>query len=437
MPLRPVLAALLLVAAGLAGCAQEPASDGGPDAAGPCPDQGLPDEHKDLASDGALHAYWNTTKGDIVVELYHQRAPVTVANYVGYAVRDFYDGTIFHRVISGFVIQGGGFGPNLTERPTRDPIPLERHPDLENTRGTLSMARTQRPDTATSQFFVNLADNTDSLGRGAGYAVFGKVVRGMDVVDRIAKVDTHKEDGRSDVPVEDVVLRCVSLSLPGGDGAPGVRVSPVHATVHPAPSAEAKVAFQVVNDWNAAREVRVEAAADAAAVNVPLAGADGTLSLPPGGSALAVATVPAGTNGTAAVSVQEGGGTTDRAETAVQPSSGSGPAVDSQDYPRVHTRFTGLLQTGIPFGSNEADVDERAGLRILPDQGRASPPLKVWAGDGESPDDNYTRVIPGFREALLGLHAGQTNLDEVPPDQAYRDGVTRWFHVAPVDVRAR
>lgn len=436
MTLRPVLAAALLVTVGLAGCAQEPGGHGDPITAQPCPDHGLPEEHQDLADASTLHAYWNTSEGDVVVELHHERAPVTVANFVDYAARGFFDETIFHRVIPGFVIQGGGFGPNLTERETREPIPLERHPDLENERGTLSMARSQRPDSATSQFFVNLVDNRDTLGQGAGYAVFGEVVRGMDAVDAIANVSTHEVDGREDVPAEDVLIRCASLDLPDDETDPGVRVAPVHGTVHPAPDAEATVAFQVVNDWDASREVQVAPDADATDVEVPLAGGNTTFALPPGGSALAVATVPAGSNGTAAVTAEEGGGTTDRAETAVRPAEGTGPAVDRTNNTRVDVRYAGLLQTGIPFDSNDATLAERPGLRILPDQGGPAPALQVWTGDGEDPDGEYIQVIPGFRDALLGLRQGQTHLAEVPPDQAYQDDVTRWFHVGVEDVQA-
>lgn len=437
MRLQPVLATALVVAAGLAGCAGDPTSDDGAGAGtvGPCPEEGLPEAHQDLASEDALRAYWNTSMGDIVVELYHERAPVTVANHVGYAVRGFYDGTIFHRVIPGFVIQGGGLDANLTKLETRPPIPLERHPALENERGTLSMARGNNPNSATSQFFVNVADNTESLGRGAGYAVFGEVVRGMDVVDAIVNVSTHEEDGRSNVPVDDVVLRCVSLSLPSDETDPGARASPVHDAVHPAPDAETQVAFQVVNDWDAAREIQVEPAGDATDVEVPLADANGTLALHPGGSALAIATVPAGTNGTAAVEVTEGGGTSDRAETRVRPTEGSGPAIDRTNNTRVHVRFTGLLQTGIPFGTNEEDIDERQGLRILPGHGRPAEPLKLWTGDGEDPEGNYTKAPQALRDPLLGLQTGHTTLASVESGSA--DAPSRWFHLRVVDVRSQ
>ena len=136
-----------------------------------------------------------TTKGPIVIELYENKAPVTVANFLEYVKSGFYNGTIFHRVIPGFMIQGGGFTKNLTQKSTRKPIKNEADNGLENRRGTIAMARTSDPDSATAQFFINLVNNSslnyrDDSPRGAGYAVFGKVIKGMNTVDKIAKVPT-------------------------------------------------------------------------------------------------------------------------------------------------------------------------------------------------------------------------------------------------------
>lgn len=137
----------------------------------------------------------DTTEGTIVLELYENQAPVTVANFLQYVKSGFYDGTIFHRVIPGFMIQGGGFTESLHQKPTRKPIENEADNGLENERGTIAMARTSVPNSATSQFFINLVNNSnlnyrDDSRAGAGYAVFGKVIKGMDVVDRIAQVPT-------------------------------------------------------------------------------------------------------------------------------------------------------------------------------------------------------------------------------------------------------
>lgn len=136
---------------------------------------------------------FETNQGRILLELDAKAAPVTVENFLGYVKAGFYDGTIFHRVIPGFVIQGGGFGQDYAKKPTRAPIKNEAKNGLKNDRGTISMARTMDPNSGTSQFFINLVDN-QGLNPGGfdpyGYAVFGKVIEGMDAVDKIAKVKT-------------------------------------------------------------------------------------------------------------------------------------------------------------------------------------------------------------------------------------------------------
>ncbi len=149
-----------------------------------------------------------TNKGTIVVELDREKAPITVSNFLRYVDDGFYDGTLFHRVVPGFVIQGGGFLPGLVRKDTRPPIINESNNGLSNVRGTIAMARTNDPDSATSQFFINLVDNTslDYAPDRPGYAVFGRVIEGMDVVDAIAEVETTSRNGFNDVPVEDVVI---------------------------------------------------------------------------------------------------------------------------------------------------------------------------------------------------------------------------------------
>lgn len=151
-----------------------------------------------------------TTMGSIVLELDAEKAPVTVANFIQYVREGHYDGTIFHRVISNFMIQGGGFTPNMQQKPTRAPIPLESRNGLRNTTGTIAMARTQVPDSATAQFFINVKDN-DFLDQansrdGHGYTVFGRVVSGMDVVEKIRTVPTSRRGMHSDVPVTPVTI---------------------------------------------------------------------------------------------------------------------------------------------------------------------------------------------------------------------------------------
>ena len=159
----------------------------------------------------------STSLGDITVELFKDRAPVSVENFLQYAREGFYEGTIFHRVIPGFMIQGGGFTPDLDEKPTRDPIQNEATNGLNNVRGTLAMARTRVLRSATSQFFINVADNRGRLDhRGFtpsefGYAVFGRVLSGMDVVDKIVAVPTAERGDHEALPVTPVLITKVTV----------------------------------------------------------------------------------------------------------------------------------------------------------------------------------------------------------------------------------
>mgnify|MGYP000845152612 CR=1 FL=1 len=153
----------------------------------------------------------HTTKGDITVELDEDKAPASVANFRRYAEDGFYNDTIFHRVIPGFMIQGGGMESGMKEKDTRDPITNEADNGLKNARGTIAMARTSDPHSASAQFFINLVDNhflnhTSKTNAGWGYAVFGKVVAGMDIVDKIATVKTGRSGMHRDVPLEEVVI---------------------------------------------------------------------------------------------------------------------------------------------------------------------------------------------------------------------------------------
>lgn len=157
---------------------------------------------------------FTTNKGVFDVELNEAAAPKTCANFLQYVRSGFYNGTIFHRVISGFMIQGGGFEPGLQQKETKAPIENEANNGLKNDKYTIAMARTNDPHSATSQFFINVADNdflnhTSPTPRGWGYAVFGKVVAGTDVVDAIAAVRTASRSWYGDVPVEDVVMEKV------------------------------------------------------------------------------------------------------------------------------------------------------------------------------------------------------------------------------------
>jgi cyclophilin family peptidyl-prolyl cis-trans isomerase len=170
-----------------------------------------------LAAEGNPGAIIHTSLGDIQLELYPAKAPASVKNFINYANSGFYDGTIFHRVISHFMIQGGGFTTDMQKKTTGEAIPNEAANGLSNKRGTIAMARTGDPHSATAQFFINVQDNPgldykgESSSRSWGYAVFGRVSSGMEVVDQIRFVETAAQPPFSDVPVEPVVIESVEI----------------------------------------------------------------------------------------------------------------------------------------------------------------------------------------------------------------------------------
>lgn len=159
-----------------------------------------------------VYVLMKTSLGEIVLELNREKAPISVKNFLSYTDKKFYDGTIFHRVISTFMIQGGGFTADMQKKPTDPPIQNEWKNGLKNVRGSIAMARTTRPNSATCQFFINVVDNSilDQPRGGAAYAVFGKVVAGMDVVDVIRVVPTTTKGRSRDVPTEPVVIQKVT-----------------------------------------------------------------------------------------------------------------------------------------------------------------------------------------------------------------------------------
>ena len=160
---------------------------------------------------------FQTNHGDFVIETHEAKAPLTVENFLSYCREGFYNNTIFHRVIRGFMIQGGGFEPGMKQKPTKAPVKNEADNGLKNARYTLAMARTSDPHSATAQFFVNTSDKNSFLDFSAptrdgwGYCVFGRVVEGQDVIDKIAAVRTGTRAGHSDVPNDDVVITAVTV----------------------------------------------------------------------------------------------------------------------------------------------------------------------------------------------------------------------------------
>ena len=164
----------------------------------------------------AAHILMTTTLGPMTLELDADNAPKTVENFLSYVSNGFYDGTIFHRVINNFMVQGGGFTVDMEQKATQAPIDNEANNGLKNARGTIAMARTQDPHSATAQFFINVQDNdflnhTGENMQGWGYTVFGKVIDGEDVLDKIRCVQTGSQAGHQDVPVEPIIIECVTV----------------------------------------------------------------------------------------------------------------------------------------------------------------------------------------------------------------------------------
>lgn len=168
-----------------------------------------------LAAQAAPQVKIETNMGAFTVELNEKAAPKTVANFLAYVKSGFYKNTLFHRVIPNFMIQGGGFVSGMDEKDTRAPIPIESRNGLSNARGTIAMARTNDPNSATSQFFINVKDNhflnANASRDGYGYTVFGKVIAGMNTVDAIARVKTHSVGYFDDVPIRDVVIKKMTI----------------------------------------------------------------------------------------------------------------------------------------------------------------------------------------------------------------------------------
>ncbi len=214
-----MLAALgLMVTIGCGGGSAPPPAEEPKEAPAPAPagEEPAPAPSQPLPTSGNPIVEMRTSLGTMKIELYPDKAPKTAENFLQYARDGFYDGTIFHRVIEGFMIQGGGFTPDMSEKETRAPIENEAGNGLKNVRGSIAMARTGDPHSASSQFFINTVDNpfldfTGKTVQGYGYAVFGQVVEGLETLDAIKKVATGSRGGHDDVPVDVVVIESVRV----------------------------------------------------------------------------------------------------------------------------------------------------------------------------------------------------------------------------------
>ena len=208
--MQKVIGIFIIILLMIGGCSQQKKERQYAKKTGNTKDEGETVKNKKKNTDG-LVVVMETSMGSIEIELNENKAPVTVKNFLSYVTSGTYDGTIFHRVMDGFMIQGGGFTPDGNKKPTNPPIELESNNGLTNNLGTIAMARTNIPDSATNQFFINVKDNNflNYSPTSPGYAVFGKVVSGMDIVKQIKKVETGTRGGMKDWPVDDVIIQKV------------------------------------------------------------------------------------------------------------------------------------------------------------------------------------------------------------------------------------
>ena len=210
--MQKVIGIFIIILLMIGGCSQQKKERQYAKKTGNTKDERETVKNKKKNTDG-LVVVMETSMGSIEIELNENKAPVTVKNFLSYVTSGTYDGTIFHRVMDGFMIQGGGFTPDGNKKPTNPPIELESNNGLTNNLGTIAMARTNIPDSATNQFFINVKDNNflNYSPTSPGYAVFGKVVSGMDIVKQIKKVETGTRGGMKDWPVDDVLIKKVFL----------------------------------------------------------------------------------------------------------------------------------------------------------------------------------------------------------------------------------
>lgn len=452
-------AALLLVAALLlAGCASDPPSADGNDST-PTPGRATPSAPpasvtptgaatpaptlapgnataEDAGSvepmaPGTYKARVETSLGVIVIDLHEDKAPLHVANFLQYAEEGLYDGTVFHRVVKGFVIQGGGFSTpfngEASKRPTEwGPIPTEIWSGNQHIVGSLGMARTNDANSATSQWFINTVRNT---ALDAGYTVFGQVVEGLDVAFAISNVTVGTKAGHQSVPVEDVVIHKVTIESP--DAPPRPNLVSYTPNVGLAAGGVTSIPVLVKNVGGGRLEATFAASATAGAT-ARLLRDPGAQSAGHAGVAIVEISAPASfTAGDLVFEATDGNGT-DAIRVTLRKIDATGNAA-GPEHPAVSTYYTGVYDNGVVFDTTRTDLEERG--FTLPSGFREHPaPLKVYVGEGSGTSE-YVPVIPGFASGIVGLRGGETRTVRLTSEEGYQDGYFRVFQmdVASVD----
>ncbi|MEA3201176.1 MAG: peptidyl-prolyl cis-trans isomerase [Thermoplasmata archaeon] len=371
-------------------------------------------------------ATFTTSLGNFTATLYADKAPLSVANFLQDAQDGLYDNTVFHRVVKGFVIQGGGFAApfNASARPRTQsdgPIPTEIWSGNHHAEGTLGMARTQDPNSGTNQWFVNTADNGRALD--SGYTVFGNVTSGLDVVHAIENVTVATKGQYQSVPTTDVVIQSVRVAVAPAPAKPELKA--YHATLDVAPGGEASTPLFVRNAGGDRLNVSlVGSAENGATVDFPRV--PGLLSSGQAGVAILHVKTPDGYTGGGLDVTATGPGGNATVHLELKPLNVTGNA-SGPDHGAVQTYYLGLFDNGVTFDTTMTNLQGQgfpmpAGFQQHPQA------LKVWVGAG-SPMSGYTPVIPGFASGIVGLHAGETRTVRLTSDEGYKDGYFRLFEM--------
>lgn len=380
---------------------------------------------------GTYTARIETSLGVIVVELHEDKAPLHVANFLQYAEQGLYDGTVFHRVVKGFVIQGGGFSAPFNGEPSKrptawGPIPTEIWTGSQHTVGSLGMARTNDPNSATSQWFINTARNN---ALDAGYTVFGQIVEGLEVALAISNVTVGAKSGHQSVPVEDVIIHKVTVETPRTPPTPNLVSYTTSVGVAAGGVTSIPVLVKNVGGGRLEATFAASATGDATA---RLLHDPGAQSAGHAGVAIVEVTAPASFTGGDLIVEATHGNSSDAIRVTLRKVETSGNAA-GPEHPSVSTYYTGVYDNGVVFDTTRTDLEERG--FTLPSGFREHPaPLKVFVGEGQGTSE-YVPVIPGFASGIVGLRGGETRTVRLTSAEGYQDGYFRVFQmdVASVD----